>query len=114
MLSYANSDGKIDSRGQLHLPLTSLKPGTYEVYVQASFFPDQWEVEPFRWVIHVNEPWWRTSGMLALLGVILLVLAIVNFILYNRNTRLKIQRSNEEGDVIRRIKSFVERSLSTP
>ncbi len=109
VLSYANSDGKIDSRGQLHLPLTSLKPGTYEVYVQASFFPDQWEVEPFRWVIHVNEPWWRTSGMLALLGVILLVLAIVNFILYNRNTRLKIQRSNEEGDVIRRIKSFVER-----
>ncbi|MCR5642643.1 MAG: AraC family transcriptional regulator [Prevotella sp.] len=109
VISYFNGDGKVDNKGQLHLPLTSLKPGTYEVELQASFFPDQWEVEPYRWIIHINEPWWRTSGMFVLLGILLGVLAIINFILYNRNTRLKVLRSNEEGDVIRRIKAFVER-----
>lgn len=109
VLSYYNGNGKVDNHGQLHLPLTALKPGTYEIELQASFFPDQWEVEPYVWVIHVNEPWWRTTGMFALLGFVLVVLAVINFVIYNRNTRLKMQRSNEEGDVIRRIKSFVER-----
>ena len=86
-----------------------MKPGTYEIELQTSFFPDQWEVEPYTWIIHVNEPWWRTSGMFVLLGLILTVLVVINFILYNRNTRLKVRRSNEEGDVIRRIKTFVDR-----
>lgn len=109
VLSYFNGEGKVDNKGQLHLPLTSLKPGTYEIELQTSFFPDQWEVEPYTWIIHVNEPWWRTSGMFVLLGLILTVLVVINFILYNRNTRLKVRRSNEEGDVIRRIKTFVDR-----
>ena len=29
--------------------------------------------------------------------------------MYNRNTRLRVRRNNEEGDVVRRIRAFVDR-----
>jgi AraC-like DNA-binding protein len=109
VMSYYNSGGKVDKRGLLHLPLNLLKPGSYEVEVQTSLFPDEWTTEPYTWIINVHEPWWRTSGMIALLTLILLVLAVLNFMLYNRNTRMKMKRNNDEGDIIRRIKNFIDR-----
>lgn len=109
VFSYYNSGGKVDKRGLLHLPLNLLRPGTYEVEVQTSLFPDEWNTEPYVWILHVNEPWWRTSGMMALLTIILLVLAVLNFILFNRNTRMKMKRNSDEGDIIRRIKNFIDR-----
>ena len=48
--------------------------------------------------------------MYILLGIVLLTLLIANFIYYNRNTRLRIERKNSEGDIIRRIRNFVERT----
>ena len=109
VLSYYNSGGKVDKKGLLHLPLNLLKPGTYTVEVQTSLFPDEWNTEPYTWIIHINEPWWRTSGMIALLSLILLVLAVLNVILFNRNTRMKMKRNSDEGDIIRRIKNFIDR-----
>jgi len=109
VLSYYNSQGKVDRNGQLHLPLTGLKPGTYKVSVQVSMFPDEWHTDPYVWTVNVNEPWWRATGMYWLLGLVLLVLLVANFLLYNRNTRMRMQRNNDEGDFIRRVLNFVER-----
>jgi AraC-like DNA-binding protein len=89
--------------------LTGLKPGSYDVEVQASMWPHVWTQEPFVWTIHVDEPWWRTTGLYVTLGIVLLVLLILNFILYNRNTRLRIMRNNEEEDFMRRVRSFASR-----
>jgi len=104
----------VDNEGLLHLPLSNLKPGTYHVEIQTSMFPDQWKEnlsdrERFIWELHVQQPWWRTTGLFVILGVVLLALLIVNFLFYNRNTRLRERRNNEEGDIIRKIKFFVER-----
>ena len=109
VLSYYNSDGKVDADGLLHLPLTSLQPGIYQIELQTSMNPDAWETTPTKWTIIVHEPWWRARGFLALLGLVLLVLMIINFVFYNRNTRLKMRRNNEEGELIRRVRNFVER-----
>mgnify|MGYP002855593433 CR=1 FL=1 len=109
VMSYFNSGGKVDANGQLHLPLNSLRPGRYEIELQVSLLPDQWETEPYVWIVNVNEPWWRARGMISLLALALLLLAALNVYVYTRNVRMKMKRNTEEGDVIRRIKNFVER-----
>ena len=104
----------VDSQGLLHLPMVNLSPGDYHVEVQSSMFPDVWEEDVpdenrFVWKVHVKLPWWRTTGLLVLLGVVLLALLIVNFYFYNRNTRMRDRRNNAEGDIIRKIRFFAER-----
>lgn len=107
--SFYNSGGLVDRRGLLHMPLVALKPGTYHIELQASNVIDKFEGEPYEWIVNVNEPWWRASGMLLGLIGVLMALLIVNFILYNRNTRLRERRNSDEGDMVRRIQNYVER-----
>lgn len=109
--SYYNSDF-VDKYGMLHLPLFGLEPGDYTVDVQASMFPGIWDGEPFSWEIHVNQSWLQAKGMYYFLGLIVLVLIIVNFIVYTRNTRMRVRRNHEEGDIINKIRMFVERAES--
>lgn len=106
--SFFNSQ-IVDRQGKLHLPLVSLEPGDYEINVQASMFPDIWEGTPFNWYIHVKQSWWRSRGVFVLFGLVLLALAIVNFMLYVRNTRMRVRRNHEEGNIISKICMFVER-----
>lgn len=104
-----NSQGLVDRAGFLHLPMASLQPGHYIVEVQASMLPDVWETTPYEWVVNVHEPWWRTTGVLALLGLVLLFLLLIYVLLYLRNANLRARRISEEMGIIRRIRSFVER-----
>ena len=105
--SIYNSGGTVDSRGQFHLPLVSLKPGDYKVEVQVSMFPNEWPAEPVVWTVHVNQPWWRTTGLYMVLLFVLLGLLVVNFYYYSQNTKMRVRRNNQEGDMIRKIKTFV-------
>ena len=91
------------------MPLLALAPGTYHIELLASVVPGKYVGEVYEWVVNVNQPWWRTTGIMAIFGFIVLTLAVLNFYVYNRNTRLRVKRNNEEGDVIRRINAFVER-----
>jgi AraC-like DNA-binding protein len=107
--SYYMGGGFVDTRGLLHLPMVGLLPGTYHVELQASNVDGKWVGEPLVWVIRVNEPWWRTTGLILFLGTVLLFLLGVNFYLFNRNTRLRVRRNSNEGDIVSRIRNFVER-----
>jgi AraC-like DNA-binding protein len=109
VFSYFNSGGKVDGRGLLHLPLVGLEPGEYHIEMQVSMFPDQWDGTPFEWVVHVNQPWWQTTGIFWGVGIVLFVLLLVNLAIYMRNERLRMQRTHEEGDIIRKIRQFVQR-----
>lgn len=111
MTSY-NSGGMVDSRGQFHLPLPSLKPGTYTIELQASMNIDDWDTEPREWVIHINEPWWRATGLFVLMALVLLTLFMVNVFLYVRNANMKSRRISEEKNILRRIKLFAERCVN--
>ena len=104
-----SSGGLVDSNGQLHLPLPSLVPGTYKIEVQTSMLPDEWHTTPYEWVININEPWWRTTGIFLLGLSILGILLIVYLYMYLKNAGLKARRDNEEQSIIKRIKSFAER-----
>ena len=113
----SSTSSQVDNRGLLHYPMVNLKPGDYHVEVQASLFPDQWredmpENERCILAIHVKEPWWRTTGLYVLLVAVLLALLIVNFYFYNKNTRMRVRRNSEEGDIIRKIRFFAERCES--
>ena len=110
MTTY-NSQGMVDNKGQFHLPLASLAPGTYTIEMQASMGIDDWDTEPHVWVIHINEPWWRSTGLFVALGLVLLALFLLNVYLYVRNANMKSRRISEEKYLIRRIKLFAERSL---
>lgn len=112
VLSYAKSDGWVDNRGLLHLPLTALPPGNYQIEVQASMSPDSWPEEPFVWTVNVEEPWWRTTGIYILLGSVIAILLIVNFIYSLRNARLRFMRNTKEDDLMKRILNFAERCSS--
>jgi AraC-like DNA-binding protein len=108
--SYFNGTGLVDDKGQLRLPLVGLKPGEYQVEVQSSMYPDVWEdEEPYRWIIYVNQPWWQRSGVYCVIITLILILLVVNFVFYNKNTRMRVRRNAEEGDMIRKIKSFIDR-----
>ena len=104
-----SSQGMVDKDGLLHLPMASLQPGHYTVEVQVSMLPDEWDSVPYEWVININEPWWRTTGVLAILALILLLLLIAYLYLYLKNANMRALRNSEEQSVIKRIRVFAER-----
>lgn len=106
--SLNDENNRVNAQGMLNYPIIGIKPGRYEVEVQVSMSPDEWEVEPYVWTIVVNEPWWRMTIVYATLGLLFLGLLIANFVYYNRNTRLKLRRSNIEGGIIHRIRTFAD------
>ena len=110
---YSNYDAhaRVDNNGMLRYSLVGIEAGEYEISVQVSMFPNQWDDdETYSWIIHVSKPWWRTTGLYLLMGVFILVLAIYNLVCYARNTRMKLYRDREEGDVLNKIRAFVGRS----
>jgi AraC-like DNA-binding protein len=109
VLSYFNSDGQVDIQGLLHLPLIGLKPGRYEIELQVSMSPKEWPQEPFTWIINVEEPWWRTTGLYTLFGLVLATIFILNFYYYNKNLRLRMKVINDEAELQHRITSFALR-----
>ena len=104
-----NSQGLVDTRGQFHLPMVSLTPGKYTIELQCSMVPDVWTSTPYKWEIEVNQPWWRTTGVLFLLGLILAIMFGVYIYLFVRNTNMRARRNTEELSVLKRIKSFADR-----
>ena len=108
VMSFYNSNGQVDANGLLHIPLLSLNPGTYVIEMQTSMNPESWPLDPLSWVIHVKQPWWRTTGIYLLLSFLLLALLLANFIYYNHNTRLRMIRSKEEEDIIKRIRNYAK------
>lgn len=109
VLTRYNSNGLVDRQGQLHLPLVSLKPGSYTIEVQSSMLPDKWDTVPYVWVVNINEPWWRTTGMIVLLGSILFLLMVVNAFYYLRNANMRAIRNSEEQNIIKKIRNFADR-----
>ena len=109
ILTPYDTNGIVDKNGLLHLPLMSLRPGHYEIEVQASMSPDDWDTRPYVWEIDINEPWWRSIGMFGLMGVLLTVLLLVNIFYYMKNANLRAQRDSEESMLVKRIYRFVER-----
>ena len=107
--TFQNSGGQVDSRGLLHLPLMSLRPGTYQIELQTSMLPDEWDTEPYVWTVNVLEPWWRTTGMFFALFGVLLALVGVNIYYYLKNANLRAMRNSGEVGLIRRIRNFAER-----
>jgi AraC-like DNA-binding protein len=110
--TYFNGKGYVDSKGLLHLPMVGLKPGTYEIEVQASMFPDVWDENPktrFIWYIHVNQPWWQTTAVYLVFALIILGMLITNTVVYSRNVRIRAKVNAKEVFVMKRINSFLER-----
>lgn len=66
-------------------------------------------MDPIVWTITVKEPWWRSTGIYVLLGIVLLSLIMANFFYFNRNTRLRLMRNTEETDIVKRIRSYAKR-----
>ena len=109
ILTPYDSNKLVDPDGLLHLPLMALRPGHYEIEVQASMNPDSWTTKPYVWTIDINEPWWRTNGVFGFFALVVLALFMVNLFYYRKNTHLRAQRDSEESMLVKRIYSFVER-----
>ncbi len=110
VLTTWNSGGLVDKRGVLHLPMMSLKPGSYKIELQASIEPNVWETTPYEWTVNVNEPWWRTSGMVTIVSLVLLLLLFANAYYYLKNNKLRVELSSGGAGVLKRICNFVARS----
>ncbi len=109
--SYANSAGRVDSRGMFHLTLTALSPGYYTVELQASLTPDTWLERPLTWRIHVKQPWWRSTGIYLLLGALFVICVLFNIYYLVKNTRLRFMKNNIEENLVSHIKNFSERCM---
>lgn len=110
VVSHQDADGLVDDKGMLHLPLTALPPGRYEVEVQASMSPENWPLHPFTWVVYVEQPWWRTTGVYLLLALLVVGAMVANLYYFYRNTSLRMQRDTLEDNVVKRIRAFVRSS----
>ena len=104
-----NGNGMVDENGILHLPLIGMGPGRYQLELQVSMSPEEWTHEPFIWTINVEEPWWRTKGLYALLCFVGAVLFLLNFYHYNRNQLLRMNIINNEAELLHRISSYAVR-----
>ena len=113
VLTNYNSGGLVDSRGLLHLPMVALKPGSYKIEVQTSMTPDLWDGEVFEWVVNINEPWWRTTGVMVLFLVVALVLVGINTYYYMKNVGMRATRNSQEQGVVRQIRNFAEHCSQT-
>lgn len=111
ILSYGKSGGLVDKNGMLHLPLVAMKPGDYVIELQTSMWPDKWAAEPYTWIVHVDQPWWRTTGLYILFVIVLVVLGALNFFYFNRNTKLRMRCQDGEEDMIRRVRGFADRCV---
>lgn len=110
VFSYCNSEeGLVDKNGQFHLLLMDLTPGTWRVELQASLNPGMWADIPEVWTIHVDQPWWRTTGLYLTLSILIFLLLLVNVFFYNRNMRMRLLRHNEEEELVKRIRIFAHR-----
>lgn len=109
VFAYYNSDGMVDSKGLFHLPMIGLRPGTYVIELQASMTPNDWGTTPYQWIINVNEPWWRASGLFVVFGILLSILALVNVFFYLRNANLRAMRNSEEQVLLKRIITLADR-----
>ena len=110
--SFFNTNGMVDDRGLLHLPLVGMEPGRYQLEVQVSMSPDVWPQEPLTWNINVEEPWWRTKGLYMLLILVVAVLSLLNFYYYNHNQLLRVKVNNDENDLLHRITTYAIRCKS--
>ena len=99
----------VDKSGRLRLQLMALAPGTYDIEIQASMNPNEWTTTPYKWTINVNEPWWRSSGVYWLLGLVLLILVAINAYFYLRNDRMFARRAAQERPLLKNIRHFAER-----
>ena len=104
-------DALVDKSGRLRLQLMALQPGTYEIEVQASMNPKVWNTRPYKWIINVNEPWWRSTGVYWLLGLVVLILGGINAYYYLRNDRMLTMRDAQERPLLRNIRHFAERCM---
>jgi AraC-like DNA-binding protein len=109
VFSHGLTPDIVDRYGMMRLTLLNLEPGRYEVEVQTSLSPDLWKTDPFVWVVTVHQPWWRSTGIYYLLAFFMFGLLLVNFLIYNRNVKLRMIRHNEETDVVRRVMQFANR-----
>lgn len=103
-------DNLVDNNGILHYPLFGLDPGDYRVEVQASMRPDVWDGETRIINLSIKEPWWRTTGMLVSLLVVILILLVANFRMFGFNYRIRVKQMQMEGDVVRKIHNFIKRA----
>ena len=104
-------DALVDKSGRFRLQLMALQPGTYEIEVQASMNPKVWNTRPYKWIINVNEPWWRSTGVYWLLGLVVLILGGINAYYYLRNDRMLTMRDAQERPLLRNIRHFAERCM---
>lgn len=109
ILTPFDSNGYVDRDGLLHLPLMALRPGHYEIHVQASMSPDDWNTRPYIWTIDIHEPWWRSIGVFGVFGFLLAILFLVNILFYMKNAKLRAQRDSEETMLVKRIYNFIDR-----
>lgn len=112
VVTYGKSDGMVDNKGILHLPLLGLLPGKYVVEVQASLSPDYWPMRPFEWTIYVEEPWWRATIVYILLGGLITSLFGLTLLMMNRNTKLRVWQAGAEHELLHRMKVLAERCVN--
>ena len=109
--SYFDAQSMVDRKGLLHYPLYGLEPGDYELTIQASMFPGMYDDDQtITWHIHVNRPWWRSMRLYLLFGLAITILTFYNLFYFSRNTRMRLRRNSEEGDLLTKITSFAERN----
>ena len=111
-ISYYNTDGLVDEKGLLHLPLMGLRPGRYTVAVQASMNPAVWEGKILEITVEIEAPWWQRSAVSVAMIVILMALMVINIVYYNSNYRKRLRCASGEHDLKRRLAGFIEHSES--
>lgn len=109
IVTVNDSLGWVDQQGLLHLPILGIHPGTYQLELQASMADDYWPEAPRVWTISIDQPWWRTTLVYFILGLIALALMVANLVFFNRITRMKMQRSSAHSTLMQRLRNYVTR-----
>ena len=98
----------IDDKGALHLALLKLKPGKYQLKVEASLEADRWTGKANMLTFEILPPWWQTTWAYIIYTFTAIAIAMGGMIFYSHNQRKRMMRQLKEERLMARIEGLME------
>ena len=98
----------IDDNGALHLTLLKLKPGKYQLKVEASLDADRWTGKAKVVSFEILPPWWQSTWAYVIYTLLTICIVVGGMVLYSYNQRKRMMRQMKEERLMARIEGLME------
>lgn len=107
---YSANDGVVDKSGFMHLKFMNQLPGKYIVDVASASSPDKLDEAPVSTLgFRILPPWWLEWWAMTLYVFIIVAVAGLVVVSYNRRVKYKLKQQHREEMLLMRIRNLIDR-----